>query len=285
MAFVAQRMGMDYVGPFTFNAARFALGGLTTLVYLLLRNKLFDGRKILPTSAGNKTVLLIGGLAGALIFLASSFQQIGLVYTTAGKAGFITGLYVVIVPILGLVWGQGTQTGTWLGTILAVIGLYFLSVAPDFKIASGDSYVLLSAFFWAGHVHVVGRYSERIGAIRLATFQFFINAVLSFMAALWLEEIDFSALLLAVYPILYTGLLSVGLGYTLQIVAQRDAHPSHAAIILSLETVFAALGGWIFLRELFGFREVIGGGLMFAGMLISVSSYMGVSRSRLQRFK
>ncbi|MGD9179069.1 MAG: DMT family transporter, partial [Desulfobacterales bacterium] len=161
-AFVAQRVGMDYVGPFTFNGIRFAIGSLSLLPLVLLsRGQRTSSDNILPP-AGLKTILLGGGALGLALFAGASLQQIGLVYTTAGKAGFITGLYVIIVPILGLVWRQQPKIGTWMGAFLAAIGLYFLSVTEQFTIDLGDLLVLIGAFFWAAHVLIIGWLSPRI---------------------------------------------------------------------------------------------------------------------------
>lgn len=264
-AFVAQRVGMDYVGPFTFNAVRFALGSLSLLPLIMLSQK--RQHKSEPPT---KKPLLAGGiLAGSALFAGASLQQAGLVYTTAGKAGFITGLYVVIVPLLGLYWQQRPRAGTWLGAALAAIGLYFLSITEEFSISFGDLLVLLGAFFWAGHVLLIGWLAPRTDSLKLAASQFAICALLSFLTALGIETLSFDAILQAAVPILYGGLGSVGIAYTLQVIAQRDAHPAHSAIILSLEGVFAAIGGWLLLSEVLSLRALFGCGLMLSGMLLS----------------
>ncbi len=268
-AFVAQRVGMDYVGPFTYNAVRFALGSLSLLplIWFFGRQK----RKEQPSlPSGDGRTLLVGGcLAGVLLFAGSSLQQVGLVYTTAGNAGFITGLYVVMVPLFGLLFRQRPAVGTWIGAILAVIGLYFLSVTDSFSISKGDFLVLLSAFFWAGHVLLIGWLSPKVNSLKLASAQFAICAVLSFFVALNFELISLAGIWLGLIPILYGGLFSVGVAYTLQVVAQRHAHPAHSAIILSLEGVFAAIGGWLILGEVLGGRGLLGCFLILGGMLFS----------------
>jgi drug/metabolite transporter (DMT)-like permease len=200
---------------------------------------------------------------------------VGLVYTTAGKAGFITGLYVVIVPILGLLWGQRPGMGTWVGAFLAAIGLYFLSITQDFTISFGDFLELIGAVFWAAHVHIIGWFSPRVNSIRLAFFQFAACCVLSFLAAVIIEVITIQGLIQALIPILYGGCVSVGVAYTLQVVAQKHAHPAHAAVLLSMEAVFAALGGWLILNETLSIRGLLGCGLMLSGMLLSqLSGYI-----------
>jgi len=209
-------------------------------------------------------------LAGLILFAGASLQQVGIVHTTAGKAGFITGLYVVIVPLLGLLWGHQTPWSTWTGAAFAVVGLYLLTVTERFTLAEGDGLVLIGALFWAAHVLVIGWLSGRhIEPILLACLQFIVCAALSLAVAVASEPITLAGLWGGALPILYGGLLSVGVAYTLQVVAQRDAPPAHAAIILSLETVFAALGGWLLLNETLPGHGLIGCALMFAGMLLS----------------
>jgi len=259
-AFVAQRAGMEHVGPFAFNAVRFALGGLVLLPLVLVNR---------PTRM--KTVLLGGGLAGGVLFLAASLQQAGVIYTTAGKAGFITGLYVIMVPILGLLWRQRVGRGVWLGAILAVVGLYLLGDIGNLDVALGDWLVLGSAFFWAVHVHAIGWLASRIDAIPLACCQFLTCSALSLAAMLLVEEPTIQGLCDAALPILYAGFLSTGVAYTLQVVAQRDVHPAHAAIILSLEAVFAVAGGWLILGETLSWWGLLGCALMLAGMMLSQS--------------
>lgn len=271
-AFVAQRIGMDYLGPFAFNGVRFFLGSLSLLPLLMINRERKPGNH--PSSApspGSRGLpgLLGGGLAGLVLFISASLQQVGLVYTTAGKAGFITGLYVVFVPVIGLFFGQRTGKATWIGALLAAAGLYLLSVKENFTIAPGDLLELIGAFFWAGHVLIIGWLSPRINPVKLAFYQFATCSILSLFAALIVESFSFYALYQAALPILYGGLLSVGVAYTLQVVAQRDARPSHAAIILSLEAVFAALGGWIVLGETLTLRGMTGCALMLSGMLSS----------------
>lgn len=268
-AFVAQRVGMDYVGPFTFNGIRFALGSLSLLPLLLISREQPAATKHILPSPSLKTILLGGGALGLALFSGASLQQIGLVYTTAGKAGFITGLYVIIVPLLGLFWRQQPGAGTWIGAVLAAVGLYLLSVTQEFTIAWGDLLVLIGAFFWAAHVLIIGWLSPRIHPIKLAFSQYLACSILSLITASIAEVITFNSIFAAAIPILYGGLLSVGIAYTLQVVAQRDAHAAHAAILLSLEAVFAAIGGWLILGEIISGRGLFGCGLMLSGMLLS----------------
>jgi len=267
-AFIAQRSGMRSMGPFTFNAVRFLVGGLTLLlIYRLFLRKLPDRDESIPLS--KKANRLGRLLTGLVLFAGASLQQVGLVGTDAGKAGFITGLYVVLVPILGLLIGKRTSLFNWIGALLAAVGLYLLMVTGTFGIARSDLLVLIGALVWAVHVHLVGHFSPRIGAVKLAITQFLVTGVLSLVAAFLFEQPSFAQLQAGLLPLLYASFLSVATAYTLQVVAQKWADPAHAAIILSLEGAFAALGGWWLLGEQLGVRGLLGAAVMLAGMLIS----------------
>ncbi len=266
-AFVAQRVGMSYVGPLTFNGVRFALGAIVLLPFIRWRNQY----QRITSSPRRKSLawqgLWGGGLVGLMLFSGSSLQQIGLVYTTAGKAGFITGLYVIIVPLMGLFLGQWPGWGGWVGACCATIGLYLLSMTEALTFAPGDLWVLFGAFFWAAHVLALSWLSPRMERLKLACTQYAVCSVLSLLGAYFTETITLDGIKGAIIPILYGGILSVGIAYTLQVVAQRHAPPIHAAIILSLEAVFAALAGWLILGEMLSLRGLIGCGLMFTGTL------------------
>ena len=223
----------------------------------------------LPPISSNKILLQGGIIAGIILFFGASFQQGGMVYTTAGKAGFITGLYIILVPILGIMFKQKTTAAIWLGAVIALIGLYLLSVNENLSIDLGDLLVLASAFFWGFHVLVIGRYSPKTDPIQLAFFQFILCAFFSLIASIIVETTTLQNILDASIPILYAGVVSVGIAYTLQVVAQQEAHPSHAAIIMSLEAVFAVIGGWVILDESIPLRGLIGCGLMLTGMILS----------------
>lgn len=276
-AFVAQRAGMEHVGPFTFNAVRFGIGTLVLLPFALRGGRLTGansaGARLTGRPLSSRLLtsrLLRGGLlAGVILFAGSTLQQAGLVYTTAGKAGFITGLYVILVPLLGLIWRHRPGPGGWLGAALAVGGLCLLSLNEHWSIARGDALVLAGAFAWAAHVLVISRLSPTLPSTTLAAFQFAICAILSLSVALIAEQTTRAGLNGAMIPILYSGLLSVGIAYTLQVVAQRESPPTHAAIIMSLEAVFAAIGGWALLHESFSPRDLLGCGLMLTGMVVS----------------
>ena len=267
LAFVAQRMGMDHVGPFTYSGVRFLLGAVSLLPLLFFFPETTPHTKDKPLPLFWKRW---GGLlAGLLLFAGISLQQVGLQYTTAGKAGFITGLYVVLVPIFGLLINHKTGLGTWIGAVLAVVGMYLLSVKGNFEIGQGDMLIFISTGFWACHVLVIGWLSPYLHAIKLSIYQFTTTGIISLVIAFIIEPISFNGIYMAALPILYGGLLSVGVAYTLQVIVQKTAHPAHAAIILSLETVFAAIGGWLFLDERLGFRALVGCGFMFGGMILA----------------
>jgi drug/metabolite transporter (DMT)-like permease len=261
--FVAQRAGMEHIGPYAFNGIRFLLGGFCLLPLVLRSSQPLAG------SERRLSLLYAGSLAGLVLFAGATLQQLGIQYTSAGKAGFITGLYVVIVPLIGLFLRQATSPGSWLGAILATIGMYLLSIHGTITMNPGDLLVLISAIFWAVHVLLLGYLSPRTVPVRLAMVQFLVCGLLSLLVALLVETITMTAIREAAIPILYGGIGSVGAGYTLQVVVQRKAHPAHAAILLSMESAFAALGGWWLLHEQLSLRAVIGCALMLAGMLIS----------------
>ncbi len=283
-AFVAQRAGMAHVGPFLFNAIRFALGAavLTPFIHRLAAQRTGQLGAAGPTTREPGAALLrshaLGGLlAGIALFGGISLQQTGLVYTSAGKAGFITGLYVVIVPLMALFWGQRASAWQWLGAALAVAGLYLLSVTGRMSIARGDLLVLGGAVFWAIHVHLIAWLTRSLQPVRLAGIQFWVCAGLSLLVAVLFEPIELAGIVSAAVPILYAGLLSVGVAYTFQVIGQRDAHPAHAAILLSLEAVFAVVGGCALLGETLTPRAGVGCGLMLGAMLVA---QLGAGRGR-----
>lgn len=271
--FVAQRVAMQYMGPFTFNALRFAVGTLVLLPVIAGRSRRRATQDARPPDAnrdGRRHFhLAAGAVAGLVLFIGASLQQIGLVYTTAGKAGFITGLYLPLVPILGLLVGERTRIATWIGVALAVIGLYFLSVSGNMEINRGDLFVLACSVVSAVHVLVIGWISPRGDALQLGLVQFAVVAGLSVIVAALSEPITVDGLRAATWAIAYGGLGSVAVAFTLQLIGQRDAPSGHAALLMSLETVFAAVAGYLLLNEMFGGRELFGAGLMLTGFVVS----------------
>jgi len=265
-AFVAQRAGMEFVGPFTFNGIRFALGGLSLLpVWWFLKNQTATDHH----QSFNKATLIAGLVAGIALFVASSFQQIGIVYTTAGKAGFITGLYIIFVPVFGIFAGNKTSLKVWSGAVLATVGLYYLSVSEALRLSNGDALVLVSALFFAIHILVINRFSKSINPLLLSIMQFMICSLLSFGVAIFNETLILSKIYQAAIPIIYGGIFSVGIAYTLQVFGQKHTPPAIASIILSLEAIFAAIGGWFILNEVLTGRNILGCILMLVGMVLA----------------
>ena len=262
-AFVAQRAGMEFIGPFTFNGIRFLLGSISLLpliIWMKYRAK--------TPSLKQKNILKGGIIAGLVLFIAASLQQAGMVYTTAGKAGFITGFYVILVPLIGIFIGQHITRLLWIGAFIALTGLYLLTMNGPFELQKGDLLILLSALFWAIHMQVINTLVDTHDALSLSAFQFALCGLLSITTGYFFETITMHSIMLAMWPLLYGGLMSVGIAYTLQVVAQQHVHPAYASIILSFETVFAVLGGWLLLNEIMSLRNLAGCALMLAGIVI-----------------
>lgn len=270
LAFVAQRVGMEHIGPFTYNGVRFLLGAGVLIPLALWRSPMPRARW-----GGLSRSAVLAGLA---LFAAASLQQVGLVYTSAGNAGFITGLYVVLVPLIGLGRRQRVGPERWLAVGLAVGGLYLLSVRQGLAINPGDLFVMGSAFFFALHVQLIDYMSRRNSALWLSLAQYVVVGAASLAIGLSVEPVSIEAFRGASTAIIYGGLGSISIAYTLQVIAQRKAAPSHAAIILSLEGTFAALGGWLILGEMLSSRALVGCALLLAGMLLS--QFAGFRRAR-----
>lgn len=273
-AFVAQRVGMDYVGPLTFGASRFILAALFLIPVMYFMNK---GKKASLAEKTTEEIALskkytrMGGIiCGVILFGGSTLQQFGLVFTTAGKAGFITALYIVLIPIFSLVLRRKPELKAWLGVAFGAVGLYLLCITESFTIALGDLIVLIGACFWATHLLVVDHFLPKIfDAVKLSFVQFTVCAILSSIGALLFETVSMEGLILCAIPILYAGVLSGGVGFTLQIVGQRHTSPTVASLILSLEAVFGAVFGFLLLNELLTMREIFGCMLMFVAIIIS----------------
>lgn len=264
-AFVAQRVGAEYVGAFTFNGIRFLLGTMSLIpVILIFEKEKFNKEKF-------KKTLASGLLAGVVLFIASSLQQFGVEITgSAGKAGFLTGLYIVLVPLIRFVMGKKTSILTFFGAIFAVVGLFFLCMTGnELSFGIGDIVLIIGAFFWAGHILVVDKFVNDISPLKFSMAQFFVCGFLSIIFALITEDIEFSAIQSAGIPILYGGLMSVGIAYTCQILGQRDADPTFASIVFSTESVFSAIGGAIILHEVMSGRGYLGCVLIFIGIILS----------------
>ena len=263
-SFVAQRSGMETIGPFTFNGIRCLLGALVLLPVII-------GMDYHSTKKRRSTrSLIIGGLlCGLIFFLSSSVQQIGLVYTTAGKAGFITALYIVIVPITGIFLKKKVRPILWISVILATAGLYLLSIKEGFSIGKGDLLVVLSAFGFAAHILAIDHFAPKVDGIKLSCLQFLFCGLVSIPFMAVLETVSWSAVLSAWLPLLYTGVLSCGVAYTLQVLAQKHTDPTVTSLILSLESLFAVVGGILILGEQISMRETLGCLVMFGGILLA----------------
>jgi len=278
-AFVAQQVGAQFVGAFTFNGIRFALGSISLIPLILFLDKKDKSKE---EKIVYEHPLKLGIMAGCVLFLGATLQQVGLAYTTAGKAAFITGLYIVLVPIFGIFLKQHIKINAWIGVAIAAIGLYFLSVTEGFTIAKGDLIEIIGAVFWAMHILLIDNFTKRVNPLKLSCIQFATCSVLSVGAALLFESISIAAISQALIPILYGGLFSVGIAYTLQVVAQKDAKPSRAAVILSMEAVFGAIGGALLLGENLGIRAYFGCALMLAGMLLVQVQFGGKKENTIE---
>ncbi len=272
-AFIFQKMGMDHIEPFTFGIFRFVLGSLALLPVIWVYGKINRHRPLELqkeiTPWGDKTLLVGSLLCGAANFIAGSLQQIGIVYTTAGKAGFITSLDIVIVPIFMLFLRQKIARTTWLGIAIAMVGVWLLCVTEEFTIAKGDAYVMGCAIAYSFQILLIDHYAERVDVLKLSFMQFFIAGIMSIPAALITETIILQDIIACAGPILYVAFLEVSIAFTLQVVGQRYTSPAIAAIIMSLESVFAAVCGALFLQETMTGRELAGCIIMFAAFIIS----------------
>ncbi|MDU2201765.1 MAG: DMT family transporter [Anaerococcus hydrogenalis] len=267
-AFIAQKLGSEYIPPFTFNFLRNLTAGLFLLIYAFVRkNKTRE-----KMNSITKTATIRGGITTGLVMaIAVSFQQTGVYFTTSGKAGFITSLYVVIVPIIAIFMGKKVSKKTAIAIILALIGLYLLTVKVEdgFSINKGDVLIFIGSLFFAFHILFIDHYSVKSDSVKMSMLQFFVASLVSLFLMILFEKPELDLVIKGIFAILYMGVFSSGLGYTLQIVAQKDTDPTISSLILSLEAVFAALFGFIFLKEVPNERELIGGILMFFAIILA----------------
>ena len=272
VAFVAQSVGMDYIGPFTFNCVRSIIGGLVLipLVLILGKKNREDTAKTVEEVREYKKNTIIGGvLCGICLCVASSFQQFGIMYTTVGKAGFITALYIIIVPILGIFLKKKVAPIVWVSSIIAVIGFYLLSISGQVSINKGDILVLICAMLFSVHILVIDYCSPKGEGVTISCIQFFTCGILCGVCMFIFENPQIGDILAAYLPILYAGVMSCGVAYTLQIVGQKNMDPTVASLILSLESVFSALAGWFLLGQGLSTKELIGCGLVFVAVLLA----------------
>ena len=274
VAFVAQSVGGEAVGCFTFNGVRSLIGAfvLIPVIYFLdnQKKKELGEEKFLEQKGDSKTLLLGGVCCGVMLCIASNFQQFGISFTTVGKAGFITAMYILIVPILGLFMKKKVGVKVWLGVVLATIGLYMLCMTfESFSLSKGDFLVLICAGFFSLHILIIDYFSPKVDGVRMSCIQFFVCGIISVIIAFIFESPSLSAILSGWLPILYAGVLSCGVAYTLQIVGQKNMDPTVASLILSLESVFSVLAGWLILNQTMTLREFSGCGLMFLAIILA----------------
>ena len=275
--FVAQDVAMDAMGPFTFNAARLILAVLVLIPCIHLLDRVAKRRNPEHTALSLKNMTALqkrrfftgGVLCGLVLAGGMAFQQYGMVYSTPGKAGFITALYIVLVPIAGIFFKHKARLAVWIAVLLCLIGLYFLTVTEALTIGFGDALLLICALFFTAHILVIAHYSPGTDGVRLSMMQFAVAAVIFSILTLVFEKPQITDIVNGWLPIVYAGVLSCCIGYTLQVIAQKDTSPAVASLIMSLESVFAVLGQWIILGELLSGRELLGCGLMFAGIVLS----------------
>ncbi|GFI61306.1 putative cystine transporter YijE [Clostridiales bacterium] len=261
-AFVAQSVGMDYVGPFTYLCTRSVIAGIVLLPLVK-----FSG---CASTKGRSNLLIAGGIScGIALFVASIFQQTGIKYTTVGKAGFITSLYMIIVPVIGIFLGKRASKRVWFSVAIAIVGMYLLCINGDVGISKGDLLVLCCAIGFAFHILIIDYFSPKTDGIRLSCIQFWVCAAISAIPMLAFEKPNLSSIVSAWASILYAGVLSSGVGYTLQIIAQKDIDPTAASLICSLESVFSALFGWIILNQALSDKELIGCALVFIAVILT----------------
>lgn len=264
-AFVAQRVGAEFVGAFTFNGIRFLLGSISLIpVIFFFEKESFNKKKFVKT-------LWTGLLAGTILFIASTLQQLGIEWTgSAGKAGFLTGLYIVLVPMIRFAFGKKTSVFTFFGAIFALAGLFFLCMTGDkLTFGKGDIVLIIGAVFWAIHILVIDKFVNDISPLKFSMTQFFVCGLFSIVSALLFEDIQLASIKSAGIPILYGGIMSVGIAYTCQILGQRKADPTFASIVFSTESVFSAIGGAIILNEIMTGRGYAGCVLIFIGIILS----------------
>ncbi len=269
-SFVAQKSGMDYVGGFTFGGIRTFIGGLVLIPVVLFMNR-GKGSLFAPEKKAENKLILIGGICcGLVLFVATTLQQFGVAYTTAGKAGFITTLYVVFVPIISVLLRKRVRLLMWLCVVLGCVGLYLLSMpAGSFGLSFGDTLVLLCALGFSMHIMVIDHFTSKVDGVKLSCVQFLIAGLVGMICMFIFEDPQIGAILDATIPILYAGVLSCGIGYTFQVIAQKHAEPTMASLLMSLESVFAVVFGALLLGESMTLREKIGCAIIFAAVVIS----------------
>lgn len=274
MAFVAQSVGMNYIEPFTFTCIRSIIGGFVLIPCIWFLNKLNAKNaddKMRAANSNENRILMVGGICcGLALGIASNLQQFGVKYTTVGKAGFITALYIVLVPICGIFLKKKVGARIWISVAIAVAGLYLLCITEKFSIGMGDFLVLLCAFVFTLHILIIDYFSPKVAdPVKLSCIQFFTAGIISAVPMWIFETPTLENIFAAAGPLLYAGVLSSGVAYTLQVVAQKDADPTVASLILSLESVFSMLAGWFILGQALSEKELAGCALMFGAIILA----------------
>ncbi|MBQ8039720.1 MAG: DMT family transporter [Lachnospiraceae bacterium] len=270
VAFVAQSVGMDYIGPFTFNCVRCIIGGIVLIPLIIVLRKTDKTNRDEEEIKAYKKNSLIGGICcGICLCTASCFQQFGIMYTTVGKAGFITALYIIIVPILGIFIGKKVAPIVWVSSVIAVIGFYLLSISGQVSINKGDILVLICAVLFSFHILVIDYFSPKGEGVTISCIQFLTSGIICGILMFIFENPQITDILAAYLPILYAGIMSCGVAYTLQIIGQKNMDPTIASLILSLESVFSALAGWMILGQGLSAKELLGCGLVFVAVLLA----------------
>lgn len=276
VAFVAQSVGMDYMGPFTFNGARFLMGSAVLVPVILFRRKKADpagggqartDRSEAKENAG-KAALMGGVCCGLALCPAALFQQFGILYTTVGKAGFITTLYIILVPLAGIFMKKTPSSRIWTGAALAAFGFYLLCIKEGFSLSRGDALVFIGSVLFTVHILVIDHFSPKADGVELSCIQFLTAGVISSVLAFVFEKPELSALAEGIIPLAYAGILSSGVAYTLQVIGQRDTDPAVASLLLSMESVFSVLAGWMLLGQALSARELMGCALVFGAVIL-----------------
>lgn len=266
VAFVAQRVGMDYMGPLSFNGARFLMGSIVLLPLVFFRRKQNKKAGILP--ADTKTTIIGGVCCGLALCAAALMQQFGIMYTTVGKAGFITTLYIILVPIFGIFLKKKIPAMVWVGAVIAAFGMYLLCMNGSFSLGKGDTFVFICAILFAVHILVIDYFSPKADGVELSCIQFFIAGVIASILAFLFEEPTIGGFIAGIIPLAYAGIMSSGVAYTLQIIGQKNMDPTIASLILSLESVVSMLAGWVLLGQALSGRELAGCGLVFLAVIL-----------------
>lgn len=283
VAFVSQSVGMDYMGPFTFNGARFLMGSVVLLPVIVFRRKraawkeaervessaVAESRPASESGAAAGKTAVIGGICcGLALCPAALFQQFGIMYTTVGKAGFITTLYIIIVPVIGIFMKKKPGARIWAGAVLAAFGFYLLCMKEGFTLSRGDALVFIGAILFSIHILVIDYFSPKADGVEISCIQFLTAGVIGSILAFVFEKPELSGMIEGIIPLAYAGILSSGVAYTLQVIGQRDTDPAVASLLLSMESVFSLLAGWVILGQALSIRELAGCGLVFGAVIL-----------------